>query len=288
MALTTAMAKNDRGQLADEVLDFVRLHRQTVGDLAIVRARWPEEALATALADLVASSTAVLGRPVPTWRRPRQTVRSMLAGTARRAVAGAGLPTAVAAAGLLVPLFVALAWGAVDPEAAARLVPVGLRRALVNGPAVLPVGAAVGLLAFGASGAGAVPGLVVLAWVGAIVGAVPAAAQVAGPAAVSSTVLLLASVPALLGMVVAAAAGLRLPAALARRGPSEPSLRVVATTAAAHLLVALPLLVLGTVAVEAASSADRVTSAAWAAWAAWAVAYLVTVLVIGRREPADR
>ena len=172
-----------------------------------------------------------------------------------------------------------LGWGTSDPEAAARLVPVGLRRGLVEGHALLPVGAAAGLLAFGGAAAGGVPGLVVLAWLGVLVGALPAAVEVAGPAAPPASLLVLAVAPLLAGVVVAAAAGLRVPARALTADP--PPLRLTAASAST-LLVAAPLLVLGGVVGDAVGQVEGDARWGWALGGALAgAAYLGAAAAIG-------
>lgn len=275
----------ERHRSVPDTLRFLRLHRQAVGDLALVRARWPDDALAPALAELVAASAAALGEPNQRMRRNGGWLHSV-----RLVAAHLGdepLLVTVSAAALVVPLVLVIGWGAVDPIAAARLVPTGIRRSLGEGEATLPVGAGIGALAFAASAAGGVPGIVVLAWLGAVVGALPAAAEAAGGDAPSGGVLLLALVPLLVGVVVAAAAGLRVP--VRSLVMSTRPARSVASAAGAQLLVAAPLLVLGSVMVEVGGGTAPDDRGVWAVVGAGAaLAYLGVAAALGARLPDDR
>lgn len=275
----------ERHRNVADTLRFLRLHRQAVGDLAVVRARWPEDALASALAELVAASAAALGEPDLRVRPEGGWVDGVRRVAAR--LRDEPLLLAVAAAALVAPLLLVLGWGAADASAAARLVPTGIRRSLADGGASLPLGAGIGVVAFAASAAGGVPGLVVLAWLGAVVGALPAAVEVAGGDARTGGVLLLALLPLLLGVVVAAAAGLRVPARSLAAAPSP--VRAVAAAAGSQLLIAAPLLALGSVVVEVEAGSIADDRGAWAAIGIGAaLAYLGVVAALGARLPEDR
>jgi hypothetical protein len=201
LARLAAARRGDRD--AAQVLRLARLHREAVADLALARRRWPGESVVDALEVLVSASHTALnapGRPDP---------RALSAWLRRGAwqAMRASLPWAVAAAAVLVGAGLAgAAWVAADPVAGARVVSVSLRREIESGTLRAPVGPLAGALAFAVAAAGLVGAGLAMAWAGLELGG---AAALMGRAHGAAAALwpVLAALPLLSGVVLAAAAG---------------------------------------------------------------------------------
>jgi len=256
-ALAAARGRPDRLG-ADGALRLGRLYRSAAADLAFARRRFPADALTQRLEALVVRARVVVYADAG---GARHSLRAFLSRGAWQAIAERPGVLAISAGVLGGFALLGVLWGATDPAAAAGLVPGGF----IDGAAP-PQGDAgltseqsaafssqlfthnlqVGFLAFAAGltfGAGTIA---LLAFNGAVLGAVLGIALDSGHLDDVARLVVGHGLIELSATVVEAAAGLRIGLALAAPGPHPRSVALVRESrrAVAMLLAAVPWTVL--------------------------------------------
>lgn len=231
---------------ATSLMRLASLYRSAAADLALVRRRWPHDAAASYLQDLVTR-----GRSVVYDAEPRMwSLREFVArGYWRRITERAHL-LGVAAICLLVPGLIAGLWGIADPDAATRFVPAAFRQVADLGDPESDLGLSaaeqaafsslistnniqVSFLAFAAGIGAGVGTALLLVYNGSLLGAVAGLAVDAGNGDSFMSLVAAHGVLELSCIVVAGAAGLRIGWALVSPGPQSRGTALVSEGRAA-------------------------------------------------------